>query len=66
MADIYIKATRVIIWLGLVLEDSSMAIAFFNTICSKIAVNWQTYLLRPISTDTWWADVIVPVQLDQA
>jgi hypothetical protein len=66
MADIYSKATRVVVWLGPASADSSMAIAFFNTICSKIAVDWQTYALRPTSPDTWWADVNFPVPLDQA
>jgi len=66
MADIYSKATRVVVWLGPASEDSSMAIAFFNKICSKTAVDWQTYSFRPTSADTWWADMSVPVPLDQA
>jgi hypothetical protein len=66
MADIYLKATRVVVWLGPASEDSSIAIDFFNRICSNIAVDWQTYSLRPISADTWWADENVPVPLDQA
>lgn len=66
MADIYSKATRVIVWLGPASEDSSMAIDFFNTICSETAVDLQTYSFRPTSADTWWADANVPVPLDQA
>lgn len=65
MADIYSKATLVTIWLGPASEDSSMAIDFFNMICSKIAVDWQRYSFQPISADTWWADENFPVPLDQ-
>ena len=43
-----------------------MAIDFFNTICSTITVDWQTYSFRPTSADAWWADENVPVPLDQA
>jgi hypothetical protein len=65
MADIYSKATRVVVWLGPASEDSSMAIGFFNIICSKITVDWQTYSLQPTSAETWWADVDIPMPLDQ-
>jgi hypothetical protein len=47
-------------------EDSSMAIDFFNTICSKITVAWQTYLLQPTSSDTGSGDMNITVPLDQA
>ncbi|KAN0117084.1 hypothetical protein V8E51_003061 [Hyaloscypha variabilis] len=66
MADIYSKANRVVIWLGPVSEDSSMAIDFFNTISSTVTIDWQTYSFRPTSANTSWVDVNVPMPLDQA
>ncbi|PMD17916.1 hypothetical protein NA56DRAFT_648340 [Hyaloscypha hepaticicola] len=66
MADIFSKATRVVVWLGPASEDSSMAIAFFNTICSKVTIDWQTYSFQSTSAGTWWADVSIPKSLDQA
>jgi hypothetical protein len=66
MADIYSKATPVVVWLGPASEDSSMAIDFFNMICSKITVDWQTYSFQPTSADTWWADLNFLVPVGQA
>ena len=66
IADIYTKATRVVVWLGPASEDSSMAIDFFNMICSKITVDWQTYSFQPKSAETRWADVNITVPVDQA
>jgi hypothetical protein len=43
-----------------------MAIDSFNMICSKITVDWQTYLFQPISADTWWADLNFLVPVGQA
>jgi hypothetical protein len=66
MADIYSKATRVVVWLGPASDDSSMAIDIFNTICSNIVVDWQTYTFQPTSPDSPWADGNMPIPLDQA
>ncbi|KAE9363399.1 HET-domain-containing protein, partial [Stipitochalara longipes BDJ] len=66
MGDIYSKAIRVVVWLGLASEDSSMAFDVFDFICSKITVDWQTYSLQPISADTCWVDSDVPLSMDEA
>jgi len=66
MADIYSKATRVVVWLGPESEDSSMAIDAFNTICSNTVVDWQTWSVRPTSPDPLLANGNVPVPLDEA
>jgi hypothetical protein len=51
MADIYSRATRVVVWLGPERADTSLAIAFFNEITSHIVVEWEQMIVRPNSSD---------------
>jgi hypothetical protein len=51
MADIYSRATRVVVWLGPERADTSLAIAFFNKIASHIVVEWEQMIVRPNSSD---------------
>ncbi|KAF4633797.1 hypothetical protein G7Y89_g4314 [Cudoniella acicularis] len=57
MADIYSKAARVVVWLGLASETTSMAIICFDTIASHIDVNWPKLEIRALSVDRSWADL---------
>jgi hypothetical protein len=51
MADIYSRATRVVVWLGPERADTSLAIAFFNEITSHIVVEWEQMIVRLNSSD---------------
>ncbi|KAH6721847.1 heterokaryon incompatibility protein-domain-containing protein [Leptodontidium sp. MPI-SDFR-AT-0119] len=56
MANIYSKATRVLIWLGPVSDDSRMAIDCLKRISSKYHVDWMTWSIEPVTKDgSWWA-----------
>ena len=56
MAEIYSKATRVIVWLGLASENTSLAIECFNAIASHIDVAWGKARMTAVSADESWAD----------
>jgi hypothetical protein len=66
MADIYSKAAKVLIWLGLESDDSSRAMDCLNYITSKVKVDFSTNLMLPTTNDTHWADVGVEPALNKA
>lgn len=58
MADIYSRADRVVVWLGLEEMDSGLGIEIMERISSQIRVDWRTLELKPASraTEQHWSD----------
>ncbi|KAG4436059.1 hypothetical protein IFR05_008449 [Cadophora sp. M221] len=56
MPNVYSKATRVVIWLGLESFDSRMAFEYLRLIASNYHVHWRTYIIDPmIENESPWA-----------
>jgi hypothetical protein len=56
MADIFTKASRVVVWLGPESSDSSVAMDCFHTICENVEVNQATQVIRSLSNKTHWEE----------
>jgi hypothetical protein len=65
MADIFSKAARVLIWLGLETPDTSIAIKCIEQISSNVDVDWDRWSIRPTSTQTHWADMNLGLPFDE-
>jgi hypothetical protein len=65
MANIYSKAVKVLIWLGLESDDSSRAMDCLNYIASKVKVDFDTSSMWPTTNDTHWGDMRVALTLDE-
>ena len=68
MAEIYSKATRVVIWLGPELEDSKLGLETLNYLSRKIDID-QWHTVTPVSEDpseAHWADLNRYLALDDA
>jgi hypothetical protein len=56
MADIYSKATKVLVWLGPESEDSGRALFLLEYIASKVTYDWNMLQLSSTTDETHWAD----------
>jgi hypothetical protein len=56
MADVYSKATRVLVWLGLESENSAVAIDCLERIASKVKVDWATFQMSALTNEVHWAN----------
>ncbi|KAH6716564.1 heterokaryon incompatibility protein-domain-containing protein [Leptodontidium sp. MPI-SDFR-AT-0119] len=68
MPEIYSKATRVVIWLGLESFDSRMSFECLRLMASKYHVDWETYTVDPvIKNESLWAmpHEIMPLSEEQ-
>jgi hypothetical protein len=65
MADIYSKAVKVLIWLGLESDDSSRAMDCLNYIASKVKVDFDTNSMSPATNDTHWGDIRVAPAINE-
>jgi hypothetical protein len=61
MADIFTKASRVVVWLGPESSDSSVAIDCFHTISENVEVDQVTLSARSLSNETHWEETHVPI-----
>jgi hypothetical protein len=57
MADIFTKASRVVVWLGPESSDSSVAMDCFHTISENIQVHPVMKTIRSLSNETHWEDI---------
>ncbi|KAN0103448.1 Heterokaryon incompatibility protein (HET) domain containing protein [Hyaloscypha variabilis] len=66
MPDIYSKATRVVIWLGLESKDSALAMECAETISSNITADWFRSIMYPRQSDTatHWTDTNLPLPFE--
>jgi hypothetical protein len=65
MVDIYSKAVKVLIWLGLESDDSSRAMDCLNYIASNVKVEFETNSMRPATNDIHWGDMGVAPAVDE-
>jgi hypothetical protein len=56
MADIFTKASRVVVWLGPESSDSSVAMDCFHTISKNVEVDSVRGTIRALSDETHWAE----------
>jgi hypothetical protein len=57
MTDIFTKAPRVVVWLGLEFSDSSVAFDCITTICNNVEVDPRRLTIRSLSNETHWTDL---------
>lgn len=53
MADIYRRASRVIIWLGPERDDSTLALQELNALGTSIEIDWAALGVRPLSDESF-------------
>ncbi|KAL2073025.1 hypothetical protein VTL71DRAFT_10349 [Oculimacula yallundae] len=56
MANIYSRASRVVVWVGLETNDSGIAIDAFELICKHVAFDYTTRAWHPLSEEETWCD----------
>ena len=67
MGDIFQKADKVIVWLGPEQDQSMLALSQMDFLASKIAIDWQSQTMQPVSTEhseAHWADKNVALPYD--
>lgn len=65
MADIFSKATWVVVWLGPETSETFIAMDFLELLASKIEVDWDISEIRSISNEAHWADQHTCLPLDK-
>ena len=67
MADIYRRASRVVIWLGPERDDSTKAMQVLDTLGSTVEVDWSLKQVKPLSGDTYlqWLEEPIPFANDR-
>jgi hypothetical protein len=58
MTDIFTKASRVVVWLGLEFSDSSVAFDCITTICNNVEVDPRRLTIRSLSNETHWCQLV--------
>jgi hypothetical protein len=66
MADIFTKASRVVVWLGPESSDSSVSMDCFHTISENVEVDQVTQSVRSLSNETRWAENNVMLPFSEA
>lgn len=65
MADIYSKASRVVVWLGPESHDTAIAMECLTLIHSKIRVDWVSSRMIPLSDEVEWCDERIHLPFDE-
>ena len=65
MADIYSKASQVLVWLGPASIDSSVALDCIKLVSSKVTVDWDRYALVALSDEAHWTNVSTHLPFDR-
>ena len=67
MADIYRRASRVVIWLGPERDDSTLAMRELDSLGSTVEVDWGICQVKPLSGDDYdkWIEEPVPFVKDR-
>jgi hypothetical protein len=60
MANVYRLASRVVVWLGLESDSSTLAMDKLGELSSSVTVDWRTFALTPgDAAESHWADTMV-------
>jgi len=65
MADVYSRATKVLVWLGPESEDSHLAINRLEYIATRVEMDWSTKEIFPMTNEAHWADLSVVTTLTE-
>lgn len=65
MADVFSKATKVLVWLGPESENSALAINRLEYIATKVEIDWSTFQVLPLTDEAHWADITVVTTLTE-